>query len=253
MADIVLWHFPISHFNEKVRWALDYKGIPHRREALLFSYMLRSWWYTGRLGLPILFLEGKAIGDSTRIIEALERFRPEPPLYPRAPQDRRRALELEEYFDEALGHPIRTALLGPLMRSDPDAALTGLALGHPRWKRRVVRLLYEPFRVFYQFRHGINDETMRLAPTQVDAALDRLEAEIQPGGYLVGDAFSVADLTAASLFVPLVWPPEFPQPAPLPAEFGAYRDSVTHRPGFQWVKKMFRQHRFRPEASSAGA
>ena len=23
----LLWHFPISHFNEKVRWALDWKGI----------------------------------------------------------------------------------------------------------------------------------------------------------------------------------------------------------------------------------
>jgi len=23
----VLWHFPISHYNEKARWALDWKGI----------------------------------------------------------------------------------------------------------------------------------------------------------------------------------------------------------------------------------
>jgi len=22
----VLWHFPISHYNEKARWALDWKG-----------------------------------------------------------------------------------------------------------------------------------------------------------------------------------------------------------------------------------
>ena len=25
----ILWHFPISHFDEKVRWALDFKRIPH--------------------------------------------------------------------------------------------------------------------------------------------------------------------------------------------------------------------------------
>jgi hypothetical protein len=24
----LLWHIPLSHFNEKVRWALDFKNIP---------------------------------------------------------------------------------------------------------------------------------------------------------------------------------------------------------------------------------
>ncbi len=30
----VLWHLEISHYNEKVRWALDYKGIRHVRRAV---------------------------------------------------------------------------------------------------------------------------------------------------------------------------------------------------------------------------
>jgi hypothetical protein len=30
----LLWHIPLSHFNEKARWALDYKGIAHRRQVL---------------------------------------------------------------------------------------------------------------------------------------------------------------------------------------------------------------------------
>src|SRR5262245_9222949 len=30
----LLWHIPLSHYSEKVRWALDYKGIPHRRQVL---------------------------------------------------------------------------------------------------------------------------------------------------------------------------------------------------------------------------
>ena len=37
--------------------------------------------------------------------------------------------------------------------------------------------------------------------------MDKLEADLQPSGYLVGERFSVADLTAASLFTPLVAPP----------------------------------------------
>lgn len=31
----VLWQLELSHYNEKVRWALDHKRIPHVRRALL--------------------------------------------------------------------------------------------------------------------------------------------------------------------------------------------------------------------------
>ena len=41
------------------------------------------------------------------------------------------------------------------------------------------------------------------------AALDRIESERAGGDYLVGEGFTVADLTAAALLYPLVWPPEF--------------------------------------------
>jgi glutathione S-transferase len=80
-----LWHIPLSHFNEKVRWTLDYKRIPHRRQVLGADYLIRAWRATGRGTLPILFLDGRAIGDSTHIIAALEERYPEPPLFPVTP------------------------------------------------------------------------------------------------------------------------------------------------------------------------
>ncbi len=61
------------------------------------------------------------------------------------------------------------------------------------------------------------------------AAMDRLEAELEPSGYLVGEQFSVADLTAAALLYPAVMPPEFPYP--LVSEVpGRGRPSSTSRP-----------------------
>ena len=30
-----LWHIEISHYSEKARWALAYKGVEHRRRAPL--------------------------------------------------------------------------------------------------------------------------------------------------------------------------------------------------------------------------
>jgi Glutathione S-transferase, N-terminal domain len=55
-------------YSEKVRWALDYKGITHHRQVLGADYLIRAWRATGRGTLPILFLDGRAIGDSTNVI-----------------------------------------------------------------------------------------------------------------------------------------------------------------------------------------
>ena len=103
-----LWQFTSSHFNEKARWALDYKRVPHIRHSLVPGFHVPIVKrMTGKTNVPVLKLDGKTISDSSRIIEALERAYPEAPLYPADPDERRRALELEEYFDEELGPYIR--------------------------------------------------------------------------------------------------------------------------------------------------
>ena len=72
MKTPVLYHLEISHYNEKARWALDYKNVPHIRKAPTpMLHTVRALTLTGKPTLPVLKLNGKAIGDSTRIIEAL--------------------------------------------------------------------------------------------------------------------------------------------------------------------------------------
>ena len=79
----VLWHLKVSHYNEKVRWALDHKRVPHvRRAAVPGRHGAIARRLTGGKTFPVLVLDGQAIGDSTRIIEVLERRFPDPALYP---------------------------------------------------------------------------------------------------------------------------------------------------------------------------
>jgi glutathione S-transferase len=247
MTAPVLWHFPISHFNEKVRWALDWKGIPHVRRALGATYLPRALLASGQPRLPILFLDGRAVFDSTRIIAALEARQPDPPLYPDEPAARRRALELEDFFDERLGHPLRTALLGPAFKRDPLAAIGVLTTGMAPANARIMRVAGPLFRAFYRSRHAINDATIAASRGQIAAALDLIEREIGPSGYLVGDRFSVADLTAAAFLAVLVVPPEMQyRPAePLPPEIVEYRDELASRPALAWVRETYRRHRCR--------
>jgi len=60
------------------------------------DYLIQLWRATGQGKLPVLWLDGRAIADSTRIIAALEEQYPEPPLYPRDSAARQRALALED-------------------------------------------------------------------------------------------------------------------------------------------------------------
>ena len=75
------------------------------------------------------------------------------------------------------------------------------------------------------------------------AALDRLDSELDGNEYLVGDRFTVADLTAAALFYPLVPPPEGPGSRRPPESFESFREPLRDRPGYRYVEEMFRRHR----------
>lgn len=252
-AKPVLWHIPISHYSEKARWALAHKRVDHERRAPIpGAHMAIALWLTRgeHKTFPVLRLDGRNVGDSSAIIEALEQRWPERPLYPDDPAQRRRALELEDFFDEQLGPHIRL-LAWHELRADPEhmgevtaTMIPGPLKGRPGADGFARRL----GTTYVQLRFRVSrEEDAAEARIKVLAALDRLEAELDASGgrYLAGDRFSVADLTAATLFYPLVNPPEGPQgldAAAVPA-FEAFRRPLKDRPGYKWVEAIYRDHR----------
>jgi glutathione S-transferase len=247
MAIPVLWHLDISHFNEKARWALDYKGIPHERRSVFpgmqaaRARILRG----GTSTLPVIDIDGTRIGDSTRIIEELEHRWPNPPLYPADPSERQRALEIEDFFDEHCAHELRRVMFDPFLR-EPE--LMAEATGSRQHRgASAMRFLYPVVERAVRRKYTVNPEAAAQARETVEAAMDRIERERGPSGYLVGDSFSVADLTAAAILSPLVRPPEFPyhqvDPANDPEDLKRWRDTLTERPAFKYVLEMYARHR----------
>jgi glutathione S-transferase len=239
MSDVpTLWQYNFSHFNEKARWALDHKRIPHRRRSLVPGGP-RAMMFSARGTLPVLDLDGERIVDSTRIIEALERRNPEPPLYPPDPAERQRAPELEEFFDENMGHDVRRVAFYDW---DPAYFTALMVTGQPA----AVSAPFRPFlRVGFRWarrRFRIYPEDVEASRGKVVAALDRIETELGSSDYLVGDRFSVADLTACSLLFPLAWPDEVQYEPPRPAQW-EFRDALKDRPALQWVRETYRRHR----------
>ncbi|MGC1164968.1 MAG: glutathione S-transferase family protein [Solirubrobacterales bacterium] len=256
-----LFQLDISHYSEKVRWALDYKQVPHvRRSPLPGSHIPIALALTRgqSVYLPLLRMDGRTIADSTAILAAIEERYPDPPLYPADAEQRRRALELEDFFDEELGPHARLLPFHELS-NEPEmfAEVAAEAVPGPLGNAKALVGLYA--RTYSGLRFGVRDEAAATtAREKIVAALDRLEAELAAGEgeFLVGESFSVADLTAASLFYPIVGPDEGPLPAssPTPPAFEAFRAEIDQRPGYLWVEETFRRHRFPARSiASAGA
>jgi glutathione S-transferase len=97
---------------------------------------------------------------------------------------------------------------------------------------------------FTGVRYGVkSEERAERARHEVVAGLDRLESELDGNEYLVGDRFTVADLSAAALFYPLVLPTQGPDLGDPPAAFESFREPLKDRPGYRWVEEMYRRHR----------
>jgi glutathione S-transferase len=249
MSRPLLWHLTLSPYSEKVRWALDYKRVPHNRRAAVPGLHIplalaltggRAWT------LPVLALDGENQSDSTAILASLEERHPDPPLYPADPDERRRALDLEEWFDDQLGPQVRRFSLHA-MREDREQFDELASRQLPAALRRHRRFAGAYGRAYSGARfQTVSDTRADEAGQQTLAAFDRLESELGGNEYLVDGRFTAADLTAAAMFSLVVLPPEGPLDIEPPPRIAALRDSTAHRRGYQWVLEMFARHRRSP-------
>ncbi len=250
---IRLWHLDVSHYNEKARWALDYKRVPHVRRAVPPGvHFALALGMTGSRTLPVVTFDGRPVGDSTAIIAELERRFPEPALYPADPVERARALELEGLFDEELAPEIRRALLVHVL-ADPQLALLAAAPDAGPLRRAFMRPALPLVARAIGAEHGVNPESAERGLGRTLAMLDRLAVEIGPSGYLVGDRFTLADLTAAGLSFPLA-PERFLRPVHLASpQLMDLRAELAGHPAVAYVREMYERHRgaLPPRASQA--
>lgn len=100
---IELLEHPLSPYAQKVKIALDEKGLDY---TVATPQAIGSGQISGdflqanpRAEVPVLYVEGQAIFDSSIILEFIEDRFPDPPLLPAAPADRARVRMIEELCD----------------------------------------------------------------------------------------------------------------------------------------------------------
>ncbi len=199
----------ISHYCEKARWALDYLDIEYIEENHAPPF---HQFYTNREGgssVPVLVTENGAYTDSTDILEYLDRQK-EGQLYPTDPSLRQKVQELEELFDTQLGVAVRCWGYFYTMKN-PQLVENVWAQQVPWWQKIGLKFMLS--RVFDRLKNGyqINEENAKQSLENIRSIFSKVEQILADNNkYLVGDRFTAADLTFATLAAPILRPKNHP-------------------------------------------
>lgn len=243
MAGITLYQFPASHYNEKARWALDLKAVPHERVSLLPGpHAPRMKRLTGRTQTPVLVDGEHVVAGSAAILAHLERRFPEPALEPAAPGERERALAVARQFDDEVGPAVRLAKFFEVMNG--TYAIRIFCSGKGPLVSAVYRASFPLVARIMERSMSIDADNAAAGRERTHRALEFVAREGSATSYLVGDRFSVADLTCAALLMPAVDVGDLGGPAPAGTEqerdwFARWAD----HPGTAWVREIYRRHR----------
>jgi glutathione S-transferase len=246
-VDLELFQFRFSHYNEKVRWALDFKGLQHQRTDLLpgpHAAMIKR--LTGQHQTPVLRMNNQYVHDSAWIIERLELlFKDAPSLLPSDSAQRDRARELARHFDLVLGPAARICVFVAML-DDADYIARLFSTGKPWLTRTTYRAVMPLMKGRIRKSNGITGKAaISEAQRLVAANMESIAKLTFKNRYLAGNAFSVADLTAAALIAPMIDPPhpDMKKPEPMPAQLAELTDKWQRHPAGRWALEMYERHR----------
>ncbi|HYC00885.1 MAG TPA: glutathione S-transferase family protein [Candidatus Limnocylindrales bacterium] len=242
---VELHQFRYSHYNEKARWALDYKRIAHRRIDYLpgpHAFFLPR--LSGQRATPVLKVGGKTLAGSAAIVAELERRFPERPLYPADAAARAEALALERRFDEELG-PASRRMVYDGMLSTPQYIATMFSQGRPALQRALYLGAMPLIKELMRSGNGVTAESVAQAEKTVGEFLDFIGGKSARTGYLVGGTFTIADLAAAALMSPVlrITHPDVAKPEPMPRRLCEIVARFDSHPAAAWVHEQYRRHR----------
>jgi glutathione S-transferase len=193
----------LSPFVRKTRVYFAEKGIPYDLDPVIPFAPPADWKTKSPLGrIPCLEHDGRFLPDSSVICQYVEKLHPTPPLYPSDPWEFGRVLWFEEYIDggfvaNVMAPVFFERIVKKLLRQEPDLARTQAAL----------------------------DKAL-------PEACDYLTKEIGDNEYVVGNRFTIADITIAGAFVNLAHA-GVPIDAARWPKLAAYVERIHARPSFK--------------------
>lgn len=251
---ITLYQLHWSHYVEKVRWALDYKGLewsaidvdPFTKRQMR-HLQCRTTLDTGDqlYTVPTIHDErtGAIVGESSSILDYLERTYPTPALYPTDVGERSEVTRWMLWLDSTLGLAARRLAYTQLALERPGF-LAELFVPHivaagsaGSFKARLAgAIIAGVLTRRFRFRHNRTDRVFEQLEQCLLIAAERLSSR----RYLVGDRFTAADLTLGALMRPVLLVPFF-------------HDHPRLQRLFDWRTTLLREHQREPRVGYEAA
>ncbi|MEN6542020.1 glutathione S-transferase family protein [Parvibaculum sp.] len=173
---LIVYGAPLSPFVRKVRVVLSEKGLDYKLDPVT-PFPAPDWFVEiSPLGrIPVLRDEDvgpdATLPDSSVICAYLERKKPEPALFPKDNYAYGRALWFEEYADSELAANIGMGVFRPVVLAK--------LMGQPSDRAAAEKTIADKLPKYFSY----------------------LDKEIGAKEFLVGGAFSIADISVATHFV----------------------------------------------------
>ncbi|MBW4656376.1 MAG: glutathione S-transferase family protein [Kaiparowitsia implicata GSE-PSE-MK54-09C] len=253
-----LYQFELSHYCEKIRLILDYKGLPYRKiEVTPGVGQLDVFRLSGQRQVPVLKDGDEVIADSTAIADYLDKTYPERPIIPDDPKLRGLTLLIEQWADESIAINGRKCMIDALGK-DQAFRRSFLPITTPDLVKDLLGAV--PAELF-----GVLELGVGLTPDAIKAATDAAKRDFtalcfmlmeQP--YLVYDQPTLADFAVAGLSMYFKFPagPYLDIPESLKGHgVPGISDVGTFEPFFAWRDRLYATYRKAtvPTATSSGS
>jgi glutathione S-transferase len=271
-APALLITIPVSHYCEKVRWALRRAEVtfieephmpPFHRFATQKALKSRSAtaaeipadlsWINrfifervGGQSVPLLVTDTEVFRDSGAIVAyANSLMPPERSLYPTDAILRQQVDDWTALFDDVLAPAVRRWAYSYLM-AKPAVVQSLWCEGVPSIERRLFPLMFGVMRSNVQELYGLTETSGAESYGELCEVFDRVDRALADGrSYLVGDRFSAADLGFSTLAAAIVSPEGYgvslPDAETLPGQMAKEGDALRNRSAGQFVLRLYRE------------
>ncbi|WP_416675609.1 glutathione S-transferase family protein [Egbenema bharatensis] len=241
-----LHQFELSHYCEKIRLILDYKGLPYRKvEVTPGIGQLDVYRLSGQRQVPVLKDGAEVIADSTAIALYLDQKYPDRPILPADPQQRALCLLMEEWADESIGLNARKMMLWAFSQN-PDFRAAALPTNTPSFLKSLVEAVPREALDLLGSGAGFGSDSVRSARRAMEQTLDSLTTLLTDRPYLIAEYPTLADFAVAGLTMYAKFPaglylqiPETLKGKGVPG----LADNPKYQPFWEWRDRLYREYR----------
>jgi glutathione S-transferase len=193
---MMLYHAWRSSASRRVRLCLEEKGLAYEGRVVDMVQMEHhspEYLKINPLGvIPTLVHDGRPLYESGTICEYIDETYPDPPLRPDAPYERAEMRNWIRHIDGLIHNLIIFNWRHHLQKvasqwSDEELAEKLRSIPSKERQESWLRVARKPY----------TEEERDAARSKLVQLLDKMESALKPSGWLVGQAYSIADIAAA--------------------------------------------------------